>query len=173
MTRRTQTWTPRYRNVGYAPVRERFAVRHEIWPDTNPEEVISRLRRIARPRRPWPDPSLLTIATAAIVQEWGGWTAKQWQWLMAEESSPPTGPPPPPREAGGVRGRGVIGLWVIELDIVPWLLATPSGVERLRRVVVEIAAGGVRQVGANTPNRFPQRMEYDQNVKRNPKESDK
>lgn len=145
-TTKKQTRTARYRDLDCAPIREQVAAKHRIGPDDHPMIVTARLVKLARARRV--DPQVLTPVNAAAIREFLGLAVKQWEWLMAEESNPPYGPPPPPRVAGGTRGRGIEGLWLLELDVFGWLGRTGAGRALLEGVVAEIVEGRVRPDGA-------------------------
>ena len=100
-------------------------------------DVVGRLRDLTRAR--CVDPGRLTMVTSSTICEFMGFTREQWHWFMNPACRSPMGPPPPPREAGKrTRGPGVSDLWLMELDIVPWLLRSEEGSGRLLQVVGEL-----------------------------------
>lgn len=127
----------RYADLTFDPVRKQFADRHLFMKGERTEATLRRLGKFAQQKSLNPD--RLTLATSSIICEFLGITEGSWRWMMNVESNSPLGPPPPPRAPGGPRrGRGVADMWILELDIVPWLLATSEGTERLGQVIDEI-----------------------------------
>ena len=127
----------RYADLTFDPVRKQFADRHLFMKGERTEATLRRLGKFAQQKSINPD--RLTLATSSIICEFLGITEGSWRWMMNVESNSPLGPPPPPRAPGGPRrGRGVADMWILELDIVPWLLATSEGTDRLGQVIDEI-----------------------------------
>ena len=134
-------YNPRYADLTFEPVRKRFARAHLFMRNERTEATLRRLGRFAQQRSVNPD--RLTPATSSTICEFLGITEGSWRWLMNEESNSPLGPPPPPRAPGGPqRGRGVADIWILELDIIPWLLGTEAGRAKLAEVIEAAGAEG-------------------------------
>lgn len=133
------SYQTRYANLTFDPVRKRFAAAHLFMKGERPEATLNRLGRFARQKSL--NPERLTLATSAVICEFLGITEGSWRWLMNTESNSPLGPPPPPRAPGGPRrGRGTSDLWILELDIVPWLLSTEAGRAKLTEIIEDMAS---------------------------------
>lgn len=106
------------------------------------EPLVGLVRRLERfTRQQVVPPQRLTLATAVTICDFLGISDASWRWMLSTESNSPLGPPPPPREPGGLkRGRGVADIWILELDILPWLFSTDAGRDLLAKVLDEIRA---------------------------------
>ena len=129
----------RYADLTFPPIRERFSARHLYIDGEKTAATLRRLGNFAGQKSL--NPQRLTMVTVSTICEFLGMPINWWRWLMREDSNSPYGAPPPPREPGGpVRGRGVTDLWLLELDIIPWLLSTEAGTAKLVEVLDEIKA---------------------------------
>jgi hypothetical protein len=148
----------RFVELTFAPIRERFAVKHGISADDDPSTVLDLLAYFAAAPRVAPE--LLTLVTSATICEFLGVSPDTWRWWCSHDNHGGIGVPPPPRDPGGPqRGPGVPDLWLLELDIIPWLLSTPAGTARLAAVITDIQSGLVRPV-FNGSVRYPKIVGY-------------
>lgn len=129
-----------YRDLQFAPIRARFALKHHITSANPTDQYLRQLEALTRARTV--DPDLLTIVTGSTICEFMGWTHAKWEYLLRTENRSGIGVPPPPRDPGApTRAKGASDTWLLELDIVAWLLGTADGRAELTAVIEHVQNG--------------------------------
>lgn len=131
---------PRFASLRFPPIRQRFATKHELEPSDSIDAILDYLADFAHGKV---DPRRLTLVTTGTIAEFLGVSIPTLNYWRTDPPSLPYGPMPLPRDPGGpVRTRGVQDLWLLEVDIIPWLLGTEAGVNLLHNVIGDIVKYG-------------------------------
>ncbi len=132
---------PRFASLKFPPIRRRFMDRHEIERSDDIDATLDYLADFAFGKV---DPARLTLVTTGTIAEFLGVSIATLNYWRTDPPSLPYGPMPLPRDPGGpVRTRGVQDLWLLEVDIIPWLLGTEAGVQLLTSVLNDIRYGRI------------------------------
>ena len=130
---------PRFASLKFDPIRQRFAAKHGIEPRDSIDTILDYLADFAHGPV---DPRRLTLVTTGTIAEFLGVSIPTLNYWRSDPPSLPYGPMPLPRDPGGPkRTRGVQDLWLLEVDIIPWLLGTDAGIQLLTQVLNDIRYG--------------------------------
>lgn len=130
---------PRFATLQFAPIRQRFADKHQIDESDHIDAMLDYLADFAYGPV---DPRRLTLVTTGTIAEFLGVSIATLNYWRTDPPTLPYGPMPLPRDPGGpVRTRGVQDLWLLEVDIIPWLLGTDAGLKLLTQVLNDIKYG--------------------------------